>query len=132
MASMPLRDSAVISTDVSARKPNRVSKLLASLLTLPIMVYRTWISPMTGPTCRFYPSCSQYAVTALSVHGAGKGSLLAVARICRCHPWTSGGVDAVPLVGSWRATPYVRDESAATVRTDISSTTPVIDVRSAE
>ena len=132
MASAPLRDAAVIQADVSARKPNRVSRLLASLLTLPINLYRMWISPMTGPTCRFYPSCSQYAVTALSVHGAGKGSLLAVARICRCHPWTPGGVDAVPPVGSWRATPYVRDEAPAIARTDISSTTPVIDVRSAE
>jgi putative membrane protein insertion efficiency factor len=132
MASAPLRDSAVIRANVSARKPNRVSRLLASLLTLPINLYRTWISPMTGPTCRFYPSCSQYAVTALSVHGAGKGSLLAVARICRCHPWTPGGVDAVPPVGSWRATPYLRDEAPATAHTDFSSTTPVIDVRSAE
>jgi len=132
VANVPLRDSAVIRANVAVRKPNRVSLLLASLLTLPINVYRAWISPMTGPTCRFYPSCSQYAVTALSVHGAGKGSLLAVARICRCHPWTPGGVDAVPPVGSWRAAPYVRDEAPAIECTDIPSTTPVIDVRSAE
>jgi len=132
MASAPLRDAAVIQADVSARKPNRVSRLLASLLTLPINVYRTWISPMTGPSCRFYPSCSQYAVTALSVHGAGKGSLLAIGRICRCHPWTPGGVDAVPQLGRWRADRYVSDAERANTDPNVSSLSPVIDARSAE
>lgn len=132
MASTPVRDTALTNSDMSVHQPNRISRLFAALLTLPIMLYRTWISPMTGPTCRFYPSCSQYAVTALSVHGAGKGSLLAVGRICRCHPWTPGGVDAVPPLGSWRAAPYVRDEADANLSVEDSSTTPVIDVRSAE
>lgn len=58
--------------------------------------YQLVISPYLGPTCRYYPSCSAYAVEALRVHGAIKGSWLAVRRLLRCHPWSPGGVDHVP------------------------------------
>lgn len=61
-----------------------------------LRVYQTVISPMTGPTCRYYPSCSSYAVLAVQRHGAARGSWLAVRRLLRCHPWTPGGVDDVP------------------------------------
>ncbi|MBE0008496.1 MULTISPECIES: membrane protein insertion efficiency factor YidD [unclassified Arthrobacter] len=64
-----------------------------------LKLYRTVISPLYGPVCRFFPSCSAYALEAVTVHGALKGSGLAMRRICRCHPWNDGGVDHVPTGG---------------------------------
>lgn len=58
--------------------------------------WRTVISPLYGPVCRFYPSCSAYALEAVTVHGAGRGSWLTVRRLVRCNPFHSGGVDHVP------------------------------------
>lgn len=66
------------------------------LLVLVLHFYRTWISPALPPCCRFYPSCSAYAVEALTVHGAIRGSWLTVRRLLRCGPWHPGGVDPVP------------------------------------
>lgn len=68
---------------------------VAPLLVL-IRCYQLLISPLTPPTCRFYPSCSAYAVTALIRFGPIRGSWLALRRITRCHPWNPGGVDHVP------------------------------------
>jgi uncharacterized protein len=61
-----------------------------------IRVYRYCISPMLGPNCRFYPSCSCYAEEAIEHHGVLRGSYLAARRILRCHPWHPGGYDPVP------------------------------------
>ena len=61
-----------------------------------VKVYQVTLSPLLGPTCRYYPSCSAYAVEALRVHGAIKGTWLAGRRLLRCHPWSPGGVDHVP------------------------------------
>ncbi|HEY2723154.1 MAG TPA: membrane protein insertion efficiency factor YidD [Pseudonocardiaceae bacterium] len=69
---------------------------VARLLVLMIQFYRRWISPAFPPTCRFYPTCSAYAVEALSVHGVLRGSWLTVRRLLRCAPWHPGGVDLVP------------------------------------
>lgn len=69
---------------------------LAAVLILPIRFYQLCISPMLGASCRFTPTCSQYAVEALRKHGPLKGSWLAVRRICRCHPWGGSGYDPVP------------------------------------
>lgn len=66
--------------------------LLIGLLKL----YRLVISPMYGNVCRYYPSCSAYALRAVEVHGAVKGSWLAGRRLLRCHPWAPGGYDPVP------------------------------------
>ncbi|MEX1029393.1 MAG: membrane protein insertion efficiency factor YidD [Paenibacillaceae bacterium] len=66
-------------------------------LKVPIYVYRKIISPLKPPTCRFYPTCSEYALEALEQHGALKGSLLTIKRICKCHPFHPGGIDHVPL-----------------------------------
>lgn len=70
--------------------------LPARLLILLVRAYQLLISPLLGPTCRFYPSCSAYAVQALRAHGALRGSWLAARRLGRCHPWNPGGVDPVP------------------------------------
>jgi putative membrane protein insertion efficiency factor len=68
--------------------------LLIGLITL----YRWFVSPLLGPNCRFYPTCSSYALQAIEQHGALRGSWLALRRIGRCHPWNPGGVDPVPPV----------------------------------
>ena len=68
---------------------------LARLLMLPIRAWRL-ISVHLPPRCRFHPSCSQYALDALTLHGAGRGSWLAIRRVGRCHPWHDGGLDPVP------------------------------------
>ena len=66
-----------------------------AILMLPIRAWRL-ISVHLPPRCRFHPSCSQYALEALALHGAGRGSWLAVRRVGRCHPWHDGGLDPVP------------------------------------
>jgi putative membrane protein insertion efficiency factor len=71
---------------------------MRGILKLAIRGYRYLISPMLGPNCRFYPSCSCYAEEAIELHGALKGSYLAARRILRCHPWHAGGFDPVPCV----------------------------------
>ena len=67
----------------------------ARILMLPIRAWRL-VSVHLPPRCRFHPSCSQYALEALTVHGAGRGSWLAIRRVGRCHPWHDGGLDPVP------------------------------------
>ena len=66
------------------------------LLCLPILFYRTCISPLTPPSCRFTPTCSAYALEALRRHGPVRGLWLAIRRIMRCHPWGGRGYDPVP------------------------------------
>jgi uncharacterized protein len=65
-------------------------------LQLLIRGYQLLVSPLLGPRCRFYPSCSQYALEAVQQHGTLRGSLLALRRLARCHPWHPGGYDPVP------------------------------------
>ena len=69
---------------------------MRKLFQILIRGYQLAISPWLGQHCRFYPSCSQYAHEALEMHGTVRGSVLAVRRICRCHPFNAGGVDLVP------------------------------------
>lgn len=71
-------------------------KFLTGILILPIRFYQAAISPLLPPSCRYTPSCSQYAVEALRKHGPAKGLLLAIRRILRCHPWGGSGFDPVP------------------------------------
>lgn len=61
-----------------------------------IRLYRYCISPLLGPSCRFYPSCSCYAEEALDQHGVARGLYLTTRRLLRCHPWHAGGYDPVP------------------------------------
>jgi uncharacterized protein len=85
---MPSRDKANGSV--------RTATVPARLLMIPIAGYRRFVSPLLGPRCRFAPSCSEYALTALAEHGAARGLWLVVARIARCHPFHPGGYDPVP------------------------------------
>lgn len=66
---------------------------LVQVLILIIRSYQTFISPLTGPSCRFTPTCSSYAIGAIGKHGPIRGSWAAIKRICRCHPWNPGGYD---------------------------------------
>ncbi len=61
-----------------------------------IKIYQKVISPLTPPSCRFYPTCSHYGIEAVEKHGALKGSWLAIRRISKCHPFHEGGFDPVP------------------------------------
>lgn len=81
---------------VNTSQVARTASLGAKALLWPIVAYRRWISPALPPRCRFYPSCSEYAVTAITTHGPIRGLGLAVWRLLRCHPFHPGGIDHVP------------------------------------
>jgi putative membrane protein insertion efficiency factor len=70
-------------------------KMRRIMITL-IKLYQTILSPFVGQHCRFYPSCSSYALEALEKHGTLRGLWLSIKRVSRCHPWHEGGVDPVP------------------------------------
>jgi putative membrane protein insertion efficiency factor len=70
-----------------------MSRALIAVLT----AYRRWLSPMMGPHCRFSPSCSAYAIEAVTNHGAARGSWLALRRLAKCQPFFTGGYDPVPI-----------------------------------
>jgi uncharacterized protein len=76
-------------------RPSGAARLIVLLLT----GYRRFVSPLLAPRCRFYPSCSAYALEAVQVHGALRGSWLAARRLSRCHPFHAGGLDPVPVPG---------------------------------
>ena len=67
------------------------------VLKILIRAYQLALSPLLGPSCRFYPSCSHYALEAIDTHGALRGTWLTIKRISRCHPWHQGGFDPVPV-----------------------------------
>lgn len=69
---------------------------MKTLLLLLLKAYKLAISPYLGANCRFYPSCSEYAVQAITRHGSLRGTALATCRLCKCHPWHAGGIDLVP------------------------------------
>jgi putative membrane protein insertion efficiency factor len=75
-----------------------LKKILALPLILLIYIYKFAISPLTPASCRHIPSCSEYAIQALKMHGPLRGSWMAVRRISSCHPWGSGGIDPVPRI----------------------------------
>jgi len=74
------------------------------VLKFLIRMYQLTLSPMFGPRCRFYPSCSHYGMEAIDKHGALRGSWLSVRRVARCHPFHAGGHDPVPPARSTSAT----------------------------
>lgn len=73
-----------------------IGNCIGQCLIATIRCYQWLISPMLGPRCRFYPSCSHYAIEAVQVHGVLYGGLLSAKRICKCHPLHQGGIDLVP------------------------------------
>jgi len=73
-----------------------ISDFIAWIMSLPVYFYRGCISPMLPPSCRFTPTCSQYALEALKKHGPLRGSWLTLRRLLRCHPWGGSGYDPVP------------------------------------
>ena len=73
-----------------------MKRIFSLLLIIPIKIYQTIISPLLGPSCRFTPTCSQYAVEAIQKYGPLKGSWLSFKRILKCHPWGGSGDDPVP------------------------------------
>ena len=83
-------------TGILERTGRLLSRTMVWILCLPILFYRTCISPFTPPSCRFTPTCSAYALEALRKHGAIKGLWLAAKRILRCNPWGGSGYDPVP------------------------------------
>ncbi|MDD3244464.1 MAG: membrane protein insertion efficiency factor YidD [Eubacteriales bacterium] len=70
--------------------------MIKAVMLFLIRFYRRFISPLFPPCCRFYPTCSAYAMEAVQKYGAAKGGLLALKRILRCHPFNDGGYDPVP------------------------------------
>lgn len=82
--------------DATVQDVPHPSGILARVGVGMLRAYQLVVSPWFAPRCRYYPSCSQYAVVALGRHGAVRGSGLAVWRVLRCNPWSLGGVDHVP------------------------------------
>lgn len=74
----------------------QVTRLVQTMLVAAIRLYQVVLSPLLGKRCRFYPSCSSYALEAVGRHGPWRGSLLAARRLLRCHPFHPGGYDPVP------------------------------------
>lgn len=74
----------------------QITKIPKMLFLFLIRGYQKWISPLLGPHCRFNPTCSSYAIEAITYHGLIKGSWLSLKRILKCHPLHSGGDDPVP------------------------------------
>ena len=73
-----------------------ILKVLGWIFLIPVYIYKYAISPLTPATCRHIPTCSEYAVKAIKIHGPFKGFILATRRISRCHPWGTQGFDPVP------------------------------------
>ena len=82
-------------------KVKKIFSLLSSFLSIPVVVliklYQRFLSPMLGSSCRFYPTCSNYALESYKKYGLVFGSILTIKRLCKCHPFHSGGLDEVPL-----------------------------------
>lgn len=76
--------------------PNRINRLLSRPFIALVRFYQRFISPLTPPTCRYSPTCSQYTVEALQKHGLLRGGWLALKRIASCNPWGGSGYDPVP------------------------------------
>lgn len=87
----------------SGPRRSLISRAVSGFFVSLIRFYQRFISPLSGPTCRYYPTCSAYGVKALQVHGPIKGVILTGWRLLKCNPFTKGGVDPVPRRGYWRA-----------------------------
>jgi putative membrane protein insertion efficiency factor len=86
----------IVVTDTAQRQARPRLTAGAWVIVLLLNGYRRFVSPLLLPSCRFYPSCSAYALEAVQVHGAIRGTWLAARRLSRCHPFHAGGLDPVP------------------------------------
>lgn len=86
----------------------QLSRLLVMMLSAPIRAYQLLLSPMLGANCRYFPSCSAYALQALEQRGPCEGTYLALRRVCRCGPWGAGGIDEVPTAPTRIFSKFVR------------------------
>mgnify|MGYP001308528432 FL=1 len=75
---------------------SKIYKFIGEFFILLVKIYQVTLSPLLGSNCRFSPTCSNYAIEAIRVYGPLKGSILAMKRIIKCHPFNKGGVDQVP------------------------------------
>ena len=79
-----------------SRRTSAIGLVPRNVAIAIILVWRRFISPLYGDVCRYFPSCSAYALEAVTVHGAVRGLGLSVMRLLRCHPWAAGGIDRIP------------------------------------
>lgn len=100
-----------------------IKSVPSNALMVAIRGYQSVISPLTGPRCKYYPSCSHYGLEAIQQHGALTGSALAAWRVLRCNPWSNGGVDDVPSRGQKRFR-LSRNNAAMVEPADNASTAP--------
>lgn len=101
----PVSDEADEDRGVARETPATPSSLPARFLLFLISAYRRWISPLTGPRCRYYPTCSSYAASAITDLGALRGTVVAAWRVMRCNPLSSGGFDHLEDRKLFRRTP---------------------------
>lgn len=92
---MPLLAKSMSKAARSTAKP-LASQVAKAMMLAPILLYRWMLSPLVGAHCRHLPTCSDYAREAIDLNGAWKGGWLTLARLCRCQPWGSHGLDPVP------------------------------------
>ncbi len=101
---------------------------MKTVLLALLRAYRFLLSPWVGNSCRFWPTCSMYAMEAIERHGALKGSYMTVTRVARCHPYSAGGVDEVPAQFRWRcwcqAAPAAPRDAATAARTSAAVSAP--------
>jgi len=91
------------------------------VLLATIRAYQVFFSAWMPSACKFYPSCSQYAANAIQLHGARRGSWLALRRLARCHPFTRGGVDLVPDAAEYPYCGHTADETSICENTEVHS-----------
>ena len=91
-----MREPRILSVGFVQIAGERFNSAIAQLMIGLISFYRSWVSPLIGPRCRFIPTCSAYGVEAIQRHGPWRGGWLTLRRICRCHPLTPCGCDPVP------------------------------------
>jgi uncharacterized protein len=107
-----------------------VKRMLTALLIAPIRLYQRWISPAFAPRCRYYPTCSAYAVEAIRELGPIRGLILAAWRLLRCNPFSHGGVDELSDRRLFRKTPTRSDRAASPSTTATKTAAGSIDVSS--
>jgi uncharacterized protein len=95
--------------------------MLKTILIAVIRGYRFALSPWVGNVCRYWPTCSEYSMLAIERHGALRGGWMMLARLARCHPYSAGGVDSVPLQFRWRCWCHANGAAAQLGSTSIES-----------